>query len=486
MIFQTDDGAFVSADTLIDEAQLLQAIEASSRSLHLHLHGGLIDDERGIEIANNLMANGPDDTPAGYGPLDGVQSLYWVWQTGAFEVLAEKIERNKFIRVVRSIATRLTGNQVLEGSAGARSGAYANSGILNKRDVSGSHNAIRRSEADPLEARLLRSDYGPELIEEDYQSVLENDAEITELANALVQEIDGGDATGAAEFDAASWEQFKVESAAIKAEAADAKRGIMSGLAASWASRKVAKIVFASVNRYRKGRHHGLTCTVAEEAIREFFLVKTIWSEIKERSRAQFSSRNGAGQKIASAIAAKAASDPSWTLVITAHSAGAILAVNLLDALSDRGPQHPFCNLILIAPAATAQRAKESGEALERVVKSIQLVNLSDEAERGDQVKRLLYPRSILYLVSGALEGGSDVPLVGMERFFNEEILPDRLLNSEANNHVDWMRDRFSPTAFITGDTFPGGHKHIGKIHGIDSDPSVLKALGAWIRSTVV
>ncbi len=80
-------------------------------------------------------------------------------------------------------------------------------------------------------------------------------------------------------------------------------------------------------------------------------------------------------------------------------------------------------NLMLLGPCCDFRLfASVLGEAASCAL--VRLYALRDELEAGYWELPLLYPRSLLYLVSGAFEkeeGGSayDVPLLGMERYFS-------------------------------------------------------------------
>src|SRR3712207_8891098 len=62
---------------------------------------------------------------------------------------------------------------------------------------------------------------------------------------------------------------------------------------------------------------------------------------------------------------------------------------------------------------------------------------MSDELEKADAVAGAVYPRSLLYLVSGVLEAAKtgtvpDAPILGMQRFL-EDRKSTRLNSSHAN-----------------------------------------------------
>jgi hypothetical protein len=155
--------------------------------------------------------------------------------------------------------------------------------------------------------------------------------------------------------------------------------------------------------------------------------VKAIWSQMKQNARAARALR----QPIAGADGKVAQQDPTLVLLADAldrlktklprlelhlvgHSAGAILFGHLCDALRDRSVTVNSCTLY--APACTVQFALDHYEPAitEGVLRKqdFHVELLSDERELGDSVGP--YGKSLLYLVSRALEDQHKTPLLGM------------------------------------------------------------------------
>jgi hypothetical protein len=152
-----------------------------------------------------------------------------------------------------------------------------------------------------------------------------------------------------------------------------------------------------------------------------------IWSEMKENA-ARASNRTDplAVSNVVAAAVAKAlagATGPGeWELHVVGHSAGSIFAAYAMSHLVELGI--PLKTLQFMAPAITTDLFKE------RVVPHVEagdcphptMYILSDVGERDDTVGP--YGKSLLYLVSNALEGRRDTPILGMERVVN--VLRDR------------------------------------------------------------
>ncbi|MEZ0307865.1 MAG: C1 family peptidase, partial [Ramlibacter sp.] len=151
---------------------------------------------------------------------------------------------------------------------------------------------------------------------------------------------------------------------------------------------------------------------------------RQVWTEMKQN--AEFScTTNRGGDLLASALQNLAASwGPALEIHLVAHSAGSILLGHLLEVLSARqvanGPtaQRKLSDHIatahLFAPACTVQFANRHYAPNDALMKKLWLHILKDEQERDDSVAAI-YRKSLLYLVSDALEPDLRTPILGLE-----------------------------------------------------------------------
>ncbi len=195
------------------------------------------------------------------------------------------------------------------------------------------------------------------------------------------------------------------------------------------------KVLARVVSRFREGRDHGVYATVVEEVLREFYFTNVgaaLWGRMKRQTEYAFRETAGApfpgGLLLLSKLAERfPPGQPRPPLSIVAHSAGAAYACHLLAALRDLRAKDPACdlrlkNLLLLAPACDFRLfASVLGPAAD--FDRVRLFALRDDLECGYWEVPVLYPRSLLYLVSGAFEkegggdGAYDLPLLGMERY---------------------------------------------------------------------
>lgn len=158
-----------------------------------------------------------------------------------------------------------------------------------------------------------------------------------------------------------------------------------------------------------------------EQAVRK--PVTPLWEEMKRDAKEPFIPRpDGAPGDGMDAIAAFAgAIGNSKPIHLAGHSTGGVLLGHLMGALEAAGTQSvESCSLM--APACTidffkasyAPRLGARGAGLR--LKKLNVYNLDDKREKKDQVA-FAYRKSLLYLVSRALERSDKKPLLGMQRY---------------------------------------------------------------------
>lgn len=152
--------------------------------------------------------------------------------------------------------------------------------------------------------------------------------------------------------------------------------------------------------------------------------VKAIWSQMKQNaaaaSRKENMERGAFLTTLALAELKRQVSDLEIHLV--GHSAGSIILGHMLDDFPRNDLKVASCTLY--APACTVdfagrhyQKAVEKNQVLR--LDDLHLHLLSDERERADSVGP--YRKSLLYLISRALEDQHKTPLLGMEAAFDAE-----------------------------------------------------------------
>ena len=231
----------------------------------------------------------------------------------------------------------------------------------------------------------------------------------------------------------------------------------------------------------------------AIEVACEHVLIKSVWVQMKQNAAA--SARTGSGlHLLTNQLATLKKKIPKLEIHLVGHSAGAILLGHLLDKFSSKRLTVKTCSLY--APACTVDFAlKHYGGAHEKNVLSKKRLFcdvMSDERERADSVK--VYGKSLLYLVSRALEEAHKMPILGLEGAWSKEAETADMWNKRQLLELrDWRK-------FMTGTsglkvhrqkTISNGCDQIALSHGsFDNDVEVITATlerirGKKVRTTV-
>ena len=148
-------------------------------------------------------------------------------------------------------------------------------------------------------------------------------------------------------------------------------------------------------------------------------VARPLWSEMKENAELAFAPRRG-GELLLDALSALAQTwGEKFELHLVAHSAGSIVLGHLLTALRARagrdcGLSTRLESVHLYAPACSVAFANRHYAVDNTVMDRLHLSVLSDEVERDDTVGP--YRKSLLYLVSNALETDRRIPILGLAR----------------------------------------------------------------------
>lgn len=194
----------------------------------------------------------------------------------------------------------------------------------------------------------------------------------------------------------------------------------------------------------------------AIEALAERALVKPVWMQIKQNAEAAADGGSGLWL-LAEQLRALKAALPNLEIHLVGHSAGGILLGHLLDLCAPTAaqPALPVRSTSLFAPACTVGFANRRyiGAVNNGVLKAADLhVDLmSNERELADTVGP--YGKSLLYLVSRALESLHKMPLLGMEAAWHTVGADSdaRLWNASAATQADLAQWRAFAAAGAVG-----------------------------------
>lgn len=210
-------------------------------------------------------------------------------------------------------------------------------------------------------------------------------------------------------------------------------------------------------------------------------VVKPIWGQMKQNAEA--SSEPGHGSALIAeqldALTKNVKNMENVELHLVGHSAGSILLGHFLDAAKAKGLKVKSCSLY--APACTVAFAtahyRAAVEAGVLSQDNIHIHLLSDKLEQADTVGP--YQKSLLYLVSRALETAHKTPLLGLAEAFNPKQEAINLWNEQERQSVKdwrawWKKD---PIPLDVPQVRTGPGTYIKAAHGcFDNDVDTITA----------
>jgi hypothetical protein len=199
----------------------------------------------------------------------------------------------------------------------------------------------------------------------------------------------------------------------------DATRGVLTWIRVA---KFVAKIVVGVVKRHMQDRDHGTYTTIVEEVLRAAYLDKVgevIWRSMKKDTADAFADDPSCvGTAVLAGLAALAAEGKTFErITLVGHSTGAIYINHWIERAAQHLPGSAF-DIVLLAPANRFEDFARVLAERPASVRNLRMFAMTDENESNDRLVPIVYPRSLLYFVSGVLEGEPDVPIMGMQRFF--------------------------------------------------------------------
>ncbi|MCM5680220.1 C1 family peptidase [Schlegelella sp. S2-27] len=186
-----------------------------------------------------------------------------------------------------------------------------------------------------------------------------------------------------------------------------------------------------------------------------------LWSEVKQNAEAISSEHDAeVGGTLLYQHFRQSVEHGRVRMHLAGHSAGAVVHSHIVQRLVKRGMQ--FESLSFMAPGVRVDTFEQlvRPHLLSGAVRRYQQFHLTDRAELDDGTCGP-YRRSILYLVSEAFEGGSAVPLLGMQKY------ADRVLAGVPN---------------VTVHASPGGLSAATTHGAFDEDEGTIRGVVDFIK----
>ncbi len=412
-------GGLPTAEASARIADLVATLQQQSAPrLILHAHGGLVDRASALNSAEGI-----DGT---FSQLSGWERAYLIWNTSFWDAVKPGLracERDHLARQThRHTRTWIEERTSAIGGAAAHEADVGDPPLASEQEIRARLRQHREANArgEPDEVGIRR----------ELKSRLSKDEDFMALTDRMELIARGGASAAASlDEDAAleSWSNLtdEVRQEIVGRTRSDPEENAVRAVVYARLGLAAVRIVV----RFLRGRDHGLQATTLEELVREFYLDlmgAAVWGQMKDDAKSHFETEDGAGSLLLRGLHAIAESGKPVELVVVAHSAGSILALHLLRKALGVSSKVTI-KLVFWAAAVTHRTVAKllDQQAIDRLSR-FAMLSLTDQAEKSDpldhEVPGDIYPRSLLYLISGILEPDlhlfphADAPLLGMER----------------------------------------------------------------------
>lgn len=445
--------------------------QKETKKIVIYFHGGLVNEKTGMETAIKMGKHIEDAE---------MQPICFVWETGLKETLSANITKitdtklfNKLVKVlVKKLSEKLGFDLISTRGSGSTLNndeideelfspkpfeSFSQNVHVNFKDSEAISN-LPENEEDLI--RFLEADFRY-LIDSDpdfLKAIEETKLAVNSEENPLVQE-----------------------------------KGIISAVAFA---KHVAMIAFRVIKRFINKRDHDFYPTLIEEILRELYVADLgawVWNNMKIKSNEMWNSNEGitglnqfAGRYLLEKLIDYAKDDDTVTIDLVGHSAGSIAICNLLKTTASICSDKIYNKIAFMAPACRIDLFNnEIVKKTERFNK-FRMYTMNNELECGDLLVPYFYTHSLLYLISGILEGEGkefDAYILGMERHLLNNHPYDKVSELiETNKYLfqeDTNRIVFSPML----QSALGGFRTQSISHGgFDDDEKTIESIKFFLN----
>jgi hypothetical protein len=390
--------------------------ENNKSKLLLYFHGGLVPAKDGLETAERIIrysTNGSDS-----------HTFCFVWETGWLKTVTDNlatISNSEFFKNILVKILKVTGPKLgievsnyFDGAKGFEQ--------LTKKEIEeelkkeapfenyqineGAKSATilaAESEMDTFNADILEQEVKAEL-----ELEIESDFELQEIISSAI-----------------SIEEEKILDSQYTHTTAEQSKGFDTTIALLSGTTRIAVRV---IKRYLKKRNHDFYPTVVEETMRELYVSELgnwLWGNMKQKAADMWNQSKFESDYFQWPVGSyfikklneyQEETGIKLTIDLVGHSAGSIVICELLKMISANTYDIKFRNIIFMAPACRIDLFENTVLKNKSLFNSFRCFTMSDEFEKKDRLFSFVYPRSLLYLISGILEYESDDLILGLQR----------------------------------------------------------------------
>ncbi|MEW5980990.1 MAG: hypothetical protein AB1806_01310 [Acidobacteriota bacterium] len=452
------------------------------RRVVIHVHGGLVSMERGLEVAERLL---PVYERARCFPI------FVVWESDARETIVNhlsEIAGDPFFRALLRIVLRFAKAKVDAARAGSAGGLAIDDGAF---EVAYAALASGDEPYASFDLDSVPSDIRLTQIEErQFRDALEKDPVLQREAAHLCAVLSRNNGAGARHA------LFNIDTLMTQSVLRDVGRELASRPVIPFAMPRrlvagVVRVLYRTVKRLATGHDHGLYPTAFEEVLREFYLgtaIAGLWELMKADTSDAFEpdGRRFGGTALVDEVDAAWAAGYRPDITLVGHSAGSLFTCRWLQQADLRLARPVAFNVVTLAAALTFDLVDAVITAHGRRIDRIRLFGLADALERRDALVPGVYPRSLLYFVSGVLEGEADRPLVGLQRHHVAGLRHDQPACPAVGRVLRHLAGHPGSTVWSPRNGVPG-QSSAATTHGsIDDDETTLESLVHFIAEEAV
>ncbi len=431
-VVSTGKDGQLDGTTAADFDDMFTAMAAADRVV-LHFHGGLVSHASGMNTAKRLYSTYSDA---------GAYPVFFVWSSGLLEVLEHNLGEIAGESIFKTLQKWILKYAV--GKVAQPIGTKGIGGLMTPRDLDVALELGKlKSEQEPYghvdipDGVEPLSDAEEAAFRQDLGTDAAFQASAQAIANSVIPPVETAGAKGVTTRVRTSEHTLMspdvVDELAKESQASADQKGIFGAVTLV---KKAGEVLVRVINRYRDHNDHGLYPTVVEEILREFYLANVgaaVWGAMKKETSDTFQHADPVrgGDEFMRRLTAMLAAGHAPQFDLVGHSTGAVFIDNMLTAVEQRraDPNDPFpadFKFHEIAFLAPANRFSEFADLVTNrahLYDGFRMFTMSDAAESSDHLVGVLYPRSLLYFISGVLEldanGKSGVePIVGMQRYY--------------------------------------------------------------------
>ena len=461
------------------------ATDPDGERLVLHFHGGLVSDRVARKTAETLL---PHYRGAGGYPV------FFIWQSGLLEVLGNNLGEIFKERIYQRLLTLVL--QFVE--AKLRQGIGGRGERLELKDTRTIGRELRQDSAEgepfaDLDPSRLPPDEKLQPAEEaQFREALEMDSIFTTEAEAIANGLRPADQATTTRGGGVQRSSHTLISPEVLEEIeAEAPTSEERGLVTTARLIKGAVMILSQVIvRLVNRRDHGVYSSVVEEILREFYLAnvgKLVWDVMKGDTADAFKPDPAqyGGTAFLQRLKAHWEAGHRPRIVLIGHSTGAVYICHFLRQAALILPPEMRFEIVFLAPACDfdllAAALNEAGER----VQGFRSFGMADDLEARDRLVPLVpvYPRSLLYFVSGVLEDEPDKPLTGMERYYSGQA-PYDAANYPEIERVRHFLAQFPARQVWSREDLGEGLRSTAAKHGAfdDEDEATLESVVHIIR----